>query len=368
MAINNPYAVPSARKPRLQILNNGKPIGSALSFEVTNNSWYQADTFSARFALNGDPNFSPAWWGQQQQILLDIRASIDDGATWQSLILGQVDHQDLHFDAGILIVDGRDLTAKFIDTKTNRTYLNQTSSQLVQQLAQKHRLTADVTPTTTLVGRYYGDDHEKLTLNQFSRTTTEWNLMCSLAQHEGFDIWVTGNTVHFHPSTPPNSNPWELIWQPPGWQGNAPWMNGVSLSAERAMTMAKDVVVVVRSWDSLQARGFTRYSPSSADASSLDDDAVQSFVFIHPNLTEAGAQDMANKLREQITRNERLVTIEAAADLLVWPRNMLKVTGTGTSWDQTYYVDYVRRSMSFEGGFPMTIHAKNHSPQTTVLA
>lgn len=367
MPINNPYAGPGVRQPRMRILNAGKPIASALSFEVTNNNYYQADTFSAQFALNGDPNFSPAWWGQQQQILLDIQASLDNGSTWKSLILGQADHQDVHFDAGILVVDGRDLTARFIDQKTSRAYLNQTSSQLVQQLAQKHKMTADVTPTTTLVGRFYGDDHEKLSLNQFSRTTTEWNLMCSLAQHEGFDIWVTGTTVHFHPSTPINSDPWELVWEPPGWQGNVPWMNGVSLSAERAMTMAKDVVVVVRSWNSRQARGFTKYSPSNADLSSLDDNAVQSFVFIHPNLTEAGAQDMANKLREQITRNERLVTIEAAADLTVGARNMLKLTGTGTSWDQAYYVDYVRRNMSFEGGFSMTIHAKNHSPQTQVL-
>ena len=366
--INDPYAAPAARQPRLKILTGGKPIASALSWEITNNNYYQADTFTARFSLSGDPAFPPAWWSNQKQILLDMQASLDDGATWKSFIVGMVDHIECHSDAGIIEVDGRDMAGLFIDAKTNEAFVNKTSSQVVQALAARHPgMTADVTPTTTLVGRYYGADHERLTFNTFTRTTTEWNLMCSLAQHEGFDIFVTGNTVHFHPSTPPNSTPWELVWSGGGWTGAAPWMSGVSLSTERSMTMAKDVVVVVRSWSSKQGRGFTKYSPAGTALSRLQSDKVQEFAYIMPNLSEAQAQTAANHLREQITQHERLVTIEAAADLTVGPRIMLKLTGTGTSWDQAYYVDYVRRSLSFEGGFQMTIHAKNHSPQTQVV-
>jgi len=368
MPINDPHAPPGARKPRMKILCNGQPVGGALTFEVTNNSFYQADTFSATFSINADPNFGPQWWGSQKPpLLLDTQASLDGGKTWKSLLVGQVDHMALHMDAGMISVDGRDLTSYFIDTKTQETYANKTSSQIVEILAEKHGLTADVTPTTTLAGRYYGDDHERMTLNEFSRTTTEWNLMCSLAQHEQFDIWVEGTTVHFHPTTPPDSNPWELVWMPDGWVGNQPWMNGVKLTMERSMVMAKDVVVVVRSWNSLQEQGFTKWSPSSARINSVASGKDQQFSFVIPNLTAAAAQETANKLREQITQQERLVTIEAPADLIVGARNMLQITGTGSSWDQTYYVDWVRRSMSFEGGFPMTIHAKNHSPQTSVV-
>ena len=75
MAINDPYAPGSARQPRLRILCNGQPVGGPLEFEVTNNNYYQADTFTARFSLNADPNFGVAWWGlaSTQQILLDMQ-------------------------------------------------------------------------------------------------------------------------------------------------------------------------------------------------------------------------------------------------------------------------------------------------------
>lgn len=364
MAINDPYAPGSARQPRLRILCNGQPVGGPLEFEVTNNNYYQADTFTARFSLNTDPDFGVAWWGlaSTQQILLDMQASIDAGNTWTSLLIGQVDHMHVEMHNGVVNVDGRDLTAYFIDAKTQETFLNQTSSQVVQTLAARHGLTADVTPTTTLVGRYYGDDHERLTLNAFTHTTTEWNLLCSLAQHEQFDIYVTGTTVHFHPTTPPDSNPWVVQWD-----ASLPWMNGVTLDLERSMTMAKNVVVVVRSWNSREGRGFSKFSPSGARINSITSGKSQQFTYIIPDLTEAAAQAMANKLREDITRHERLATIKAPADLVVTPRHMLQVIGTNSSWDQTYYVDWVRRSLSFDGGFPMTIHAKNHSPQTSVV-
>ena len=364
MAINDPQALGTVRQPRLRILCNGQPVGGALEFEVTSNNYYQADTFTAKFSLNDNPNFGLSWWGTTptQQILLDMQASLDNGSSWTSLLIGQVDHMHAEVHNGLINVDGRDLTAYFIDAKTQETFINQTSSQVVQTLAARHGLTADVTPTTTLVGRYYGDDHERISLNEFTHTTTEWNLLCSLAQHEQFDVYVTGTTIHFHPSTKQDSNPWVVQWD-----ASLPSMNGVSLDLERSMSMAKDVVVVVRSWNGRQGKGFTKFSPSGARINSITSGKTQQFAYVIPDLTEVAAQDVANKLREDITKHERLVTVSAPADLIVGPRNMLQVIGTGSSWDQTYYIDWVRRTISFEGGFPMTIHAKNQSAQTQVV-
>lgn len=359
MFINDPYAPATVRQPRLQILTNGTPIGGAIEFEVTSNNYYNADTFTAQFALFADPNFGPLWWGDQTEILVDIQASLDGGQSWTSLLIGDVDNVSMHLEKGVVQVDGRDLTARFIDNKTQETFLNKTSSQVVQELAARRGLTADVTPTSTLVGRYYSADHDRISMGEFVRTTTEWNLLCSLAQHEQFDIWVTGTTLHFHPSTPPDSDPYVIIWD-----NDAPWSNGIDLQCDRSMTLAKDVIVVVRSWNSQQANEITKYSPSGARIASISTGKSQLFSLTVPNLTQQQAQDLANKRREEITRHERKFLFHRPADLTLNARNMVRLQGSGSSWDQAYYIDYVRRRMALEGGFTMDVACKNHSPQS----
>jgi phage protein D len=109
-----------------------------------------------------------------------------------------VDNLDYDAEHGTINVDGRDLSAYLIASKVQETFQNQTSSQIAQTLAARHGLIADVTPTTTLVGRYYQIDHEQIGAGDFTRATTEWNLVFILAQYENFDVWVTGSTLN-HP-------------------------------------------------------------------------------------------------------------------------------------------------------------------------
>ncbi len=348
----------------MQILSNGVPIRGASSFLVHNNNYFQSDTFTARFSLNADPNFGLGWWGAQENpLMLDIQASVDGGETFTSLILGQVDHMQIHLEKGFIEVDGRDMTANFIDTKTQKTYQNMTASQIVQQIAAEHNMVADVTPTTTLVGRYYEIDHERIGAGDFTRTTTEWNLMCSFASKEGFDIWVTGNTVHFHPFQKPDQDPYVVYWDPSG-----PSSNAVEISLDRSMTFAKDIIVVVRSWNSRQNQSITKYAPSGARNAAIQSGKAQEFSYVRPNLSEAEAQALANQIRADLTAKERLIEFCRPADLTLNARNMVLVQGTGSSWDTTYFVDSVSRSMGWEDGFTMRIRAKNHNPISSVLA
>src|SRR5690242_19270086 len=150
------------------------------------------------------------------------------------------------------------MTANFIDSKTQESFQNQTSSQVVETLASRHGMTADAMPTSTLVGRYYEMDHEWIGVNSFYRTTTEWNLMCSLAQKERYDIWVTGTTVHFHPTTAVDPNPYLVLWDETG-----PFSNAIEITAERAMSFAKDIVVSVRSWHSRNGKAYEAHSGES---------------------------------------------------------------------------------------------------------
>jgi hypothetical protein len=357
MPINDPYAPPAARQPRMKILTSGKEIPGPVSFTVSQNNYYQADTMTATFAVSaGGQQYNLEWWGNQTDILLDIQASLDGGQSFQSLILAQIDRLTIDPVKQLVHAEGRDLTARFIDAKTRMSYQNQTSSQIAAQLAQGHGMDADVTATTTLVDRYYGADHDRMTLNQFSETTTEWDLLTYLAQCEDFDVWVTGTTLHFKPRTPPDADPYDVVIDT-----TKPWSNAIDIKAERSLTLAKDIVVAVRSWNSQQRKGFTVYNPNFLASGRVAKGTAQEFSFVRPNLTGQQALDLANRIRQDLSEKERVCTVILPADLTLGPRNMLRLRGTNSSWDQTYYIDVVSRSMSMSG-FNMTVKAKMLPP------
>lgn len=379
-ALNDPHAPPAARQPRLRVLlvegaiagqtDPGKtaqsvapkaqePIAGAVSANVTNNNYYQADTFSADFALNALPN-GLAWWAGQPRMVVDIQIALNL-TDWKSVLIGEVDHIHTHPVTGLVQIEGRDLTARLIEARTQETFANQTSSEVAKTLAARHGLTADVTATKTLVSRFYQEDHSHVTMGEFSRTTTEWDLLTFLAQQEGFDVYVTGTTLHFNPRVDPASTPYVVV-------SDANGSNVIDLRLERSLTLAKDVEVQVRSWDSRNSRGFTKTSRAigakGAQAAGAKQNAAQRYVLVRPNLTEDQAQKLANETAHEISIHERVVTFHLPGDLLLTPRMMVRLQGTGTEFDQAYYVDSVSRRISFDSGFDMEVRAKNRSGNT----
>jgi phage protein D len=362
--INDPYDSQTAvRDPRLRVMSNGQPIPGALSASVTATNTFHADQFSLSFAASAGPD---GWWDVDPPWILDVQISLD-GIGWQSLIVGEVDHLTFHPTTGLLEAEGRDLSARMIETKTQEAFANQTSSEVATTIAARHGMTAQVVPTKTLVGRYYTEDHSRMTADQFSRTTTEWDLLIYLAQREGYDLFVSGMVLYFQPSTSANADPYVINWA----QGVIPRMNVTSLQLERSLTLAKDVQVDVRSWNSRQARSFTKTARAIGGKAANTGSSVakgatstQRYVLVRPNLTEDQAQQLANQTAADITRNERAVAIEMPGELTLTPRTMLQIQGTGTSFDQTYWIESIDRSISFDEGFRQSVRCKNTSPRS----
>lgn len=365
MPINDPTDPQTAlRTPRLRILADGKILPGAICADIQTNSYYQADHFSVEFAINAGP---PGWWDVEPPWVVDIQFSLD-AQNWTSLIIGEIDQIHPHLQTGLMSVEGRDLSARLIETKTQAAYQNQTSSEIAEALALKHHLSANIAPTKTLVSRYYEQDHTKITMGQFSREQTEWDLLVYLARLEGFDVFMTGQTLNFVPSVSPDSDPFLIQWTPPN---PVPRLNVTSLQMERSLTRAKDIQVTVHSWNSRQARGFTkvvkaigtrRASASSAGKSNV----TQNYVITRANLTEDQALQLAqNTLREQ-TKHERVVNVSMPGDLTLTPRNMARIGGTGTTFDTVYFIDHIQRSLRFDGGFEQHVRLKNSSPRSEV--
>ncbi|EFU5316865.1 hypothetical protein HT787_004573, partial [Salmonella enterica] len=162
--LNTVPTVAAGRQPRAVVRVNGAPMPGWVSWEVTANTYYEADTFRVSFATSAMADqTAPAWgaldkslgrklkaadwFSQQAEIYVEILAGFpsnpaDPSANeLSSLIYGRVD--DIEFDpvSTMLSLTGRDLTAVFIDTRVAGEWSNQTSSGIATMLAKNHALT-----------------------------------------------------------------------------------------------------------------------------------------------------------------------------------------------------------------------------------
>lgn len=345
------------RQPRPKVLVNGQflPMQAVISLEVTNASHFTADTYRLTLAIPGLPAaFGPAYWADSQDDLVQL--SVLMGGAEQPLIAGQVDEVEQDLVARTITLTGRDLSGRFLDSKTAEKFQNQTASQIATTLAKRHGLAADVTPLATRAGTYYEIDHAVLTREQ-----TEWDLLVYLAEKEGFDVWVTGTTLHFHPSGATEA-PYLIAWSEPNSVDGATFAsNALDIRLQRSQTLAQDVIVVVRSWNQKQQKGFTVKASASQAKGQRRGGKAQTYEFVRPNLTPEQARKLAQSYVEQITRHERILTASLPGDALLSTRTMVRLVGTNTAYDQMYYPDTVTRRLSFQEGYRMELRAKNHS-------
>ncbi len=276
-----------------------------------------------------------------------------DGAIFTSVFQGRVDVVEIDAIQGLLRAEGRDLTAALIESRTQQTFANRTSSEIATMFAAEHGLTGAITQTTTPVGRYYQNEHDRITLDQFSRATTEWDLLSFLAQQEGFDVFVVGSTLHF---------------QPPSGPENALTLTSASvidLRLERALTLARDIEVTVKSWNTRQQSAFTQTARSSGRQLPGQGQGAmrpQRFVYVRPNLTPDQALKLAQQKLAELSRHERTFAASMPGELALTPRSVVTLVGTGSDFDQTYFVDSIERHLHVETGFSQHIRCKNLEP------
>ncbi len=219
----------SYRTPSVTVLVGGMPLPGVMDVDILTNAHLAAARFRIRVAMAPTDAASLL----QPGMVLDLQFSL--GGPPVSLLLGEADSISIDAINMTVEIDGRDLTARLLDARTQETFANQTASEIATTLASRNGLTSAVTSTTTLAGRYYGSEHDRITLGQLARSTTEWDLLTFLAAREGFEVFVTGQQLCFQPRS---NNTMPLLLTP----GDC-----MSLSLERSLMLAKGVQVTVKS-------------------------------------------------------------------------------------------------------------------------
>lgn len=353
---------------------NGQPVVGLVSFEVDQNSFYQSDTFKATIALSAQPEATNwAWWASQTKLVLELFAGFPDDpdhytkSDLSSLIVGNVDDIEIDPVADEITLSGRDFTSKFIDAQTSEKFPNLTSSAIVAKMAARHNLKTQITPTTTKVGNFYTLESVSLTKRQ-----SEWDLLTYLADKEQFSIFVKGQTVYFQPKAKPSDNPYVIQWQAPTDARAFAVMNGMSMNFSRNLTLAKDIIVILSSYNPKTKKGFSVRRTATHNKNTVLAGAAQpigdaqTYYRYKPGLTVQDAINQAEALLKELTAHEVRLHAEMPADNILTTESVIQVTGTGTKFDQIYYPDSILRSFGWNSGYTMTISAKNHDTNSQI--
>jgi len=153
---------PNGNRPRGAVKINDILIPGWIDFEITNNSYHCADTFYCRLSGANLPKERDAIWFSKQRLMtveLFIGNPHDPDlytpADLKSWIYGQVDEIEIDPISYTISLSGRDLTGVFIDSVVPNTWVNQTASEIVTDIAKRHGFdTSGIEKTTMQIGKF----------------------------------------------------------------------------------------------------------------------------------------------------------------------------------------------------------------------
>ena len=347
----------TVRRPRCRLLISGSVVGGCQAVEISVNNLGQAGSFFVQIASTAIQEKIAAMLYMSDVIDVSIEfcflTSAPEGSQsdWVELMSGRVDRLRLDPISGLITLEGRDFASRLLDLQVFEGFLNCTSSEVARTLAQRCGLTAVVDQTSSMIGQYYQIEHARLSLNRFSRFSTAWDLLSALAQLEGFDLWVEGQSLYFCSSSDVRE-PRNIRFHPPNRDSGAPSLNISSLTLERCPALSGGMQVSVASWNSRQRKRFVvRSAGSSEDTTTL-------VHVVRPNLLPDAAQSLADGICGQAAGHERALNGTMPGDLTLCPRDRLRLTGIGGGWDGDYRVDSVEREVTLAGGFVQRFAAK----------
>ena len=329
----------------------GVAVLGCQSIEVISPRGSQAASFHIMASMKELSRLLGQGWVDQDNIDVSIdfgllaSSAVEGELSWVRMIAGSADRIRLDPVSGLVSLEGRDYSARLIDLPLQESYLNSTSSELVQKLAQLCNLSIDVDPTTQLVGQYYQVQHTKSAFGGFSRHANCWDLLAELAELESYDLWVNGTTLHFKQPVVGNSNLYDVTYTPVTTNAASPRLTIADLSMERSFGLSGALQVNISSWNSRQRCKVSGSYPVQSNGE------ARQFFLLKPNLLPDEALALAQSTYLRLCAHHRIITGTMAGELNLTTRDRLRISGTGTGWDCIYTIDRIEREMSLANGF-----------------
>lgn len=317
-------------QPRARVSLNGVPVGGLVELDVQAPGAFLAGRFQVVFAM-GPP---PALGGSDFAVLGAVPVTIEmstDGVGYFEVLSGQVENVRIDLAANIATLAGRDQTALLIDAEIAESFVNQTASEVAQTIALRHGLVPEVTPTFQPVGQYYQIDHARTSLHVGSRATTEWNLLCRLAEAEGFGVSVFGGALNFGPV---------------GLAGETPVTPRSFVKLEVDLVTALPASVVVRSWN-CRSKQVVEQSTGAGNVTNL----------VRPNMTASQAGNYADSYLAMVRQHGKVLLGKMPGDTSLAVGGLLLLAGTNSGLDDGYVVTSLVRRLNGREGFVQMVKA-----------
>jgi hypothetical protein len=275
---------------------NGVQIQGLLHASIATSNHFSADSFALTFAIGSPPLGDLNFWSSISTAYVEVSATGQFGLTSQVLVTGMLDTILIDPVHRTVAIEGRDLSSSMIDSYRQQDFVNQTASEVVETIARHRGLGAAVVPTSGSVGRYYSDGYTRLSLGQFSRVRSDWDLVVQLARENEFDVFVLGTTLFFQPSTSTLDAPIPIA------AGNVK-----RIQVERTLAITPETSARVQSWNSQKMTSYDTYN-STGDASATQTAAMsgnQAFLFSSSNFTSQQVTDTARRYTAELGRLAR---------------------------------------------------------------
>lgn len=385
------------RAPRAKVTVNGT-IFPFESFTVILNGHQAAGSFDIEAPLfNSASPYDWKWWATNLDIEIEISIGFANQngqvSSWTSLIIGPVDavalapssfgaHASLanrartevgsggmirnegsppHPTGSVLSIRGRDYSGALMDSHVSQQ--NVAGQLPTQQLAQN---VVGLVPQLSLnyggaaggVGDVQNNFQGRLWTNR-----SAWDILGSLAHHEGLRLSVKGKQVVM---TPPGGSgtPYDIWFSPQTAQAPA-ISNCVTLRMARALNVGKGTDRFVSAYDSATgkapSRAITRVRPGTASKGS-----ATTYPANVPGMSKANVSKHSQAGADQLSKFEREIQFQIPGDPTLTIDRPLRLSGTGTAFDQNYEMDQITHIYSMARGYAVEARARDRDNAATM--
>ena len=345
------------RSPRAWISLGGTKI-LCKSATVTQNATGSSSSFAAEVPI--DLLLANGWTmsslASQPEIDGSIYISNDiaGDANGTLMITGVVDDIEIHIPAMSVSITGRDLSAKMHNNLNTTQYLNQTSSQIVQNIAGNYGLGVSGGSSSGMVGREYTKDFVKMFDGE-----SDWSAVRALAEIEGFAVFVKGGSSSLYFGQPGQNGSYSVSYQPPTPDSPAAG-DFLQISLHRNLNLGGTVTTNASAFDP-----HTKKTLKAKATCSGNDGNTLGYDCRGANLTQDQLEKLAKTRVGMAVRHEMEIDAELVGDTSLVAGMSLKISGTQSAFDNSYDVDCATHEVN-DDGYVMTVLARSMSSGRTI--
>lgn len=392
---------------RTQVTIGGVPL-KVLSWDAERHAYSGSDSCSLQLALSSTPDLmalsQELKGGTQKPLELQIFGGYVNpgvfGPPKLDLIFdGIVDSLEADWNDDTYYLGGRSWAYLLLTAKTTAVYPNTIASEVARTIAAKHGLDFSDGGVRSQVkaGKAYAAAQVLA-----GRNVTEWDLLASLAQFEGRELFVRGKKLYYLPEQADGAQPQAVFYWGGIPAGSLPWKAGTvtapieKLRATHWAQFSHDIVVTCTSlhpksgqiltadWDGARNKAATqgarlggpapkptaksRRAPGRQtvrlQAPRLGDREQYKFHFI--GLSKNQLDERARAIWMDLSRHEFVCTVGLAGDTRYDVHENFLIRGTGRVIDhQVYRPKSVHLAYGSHQGFNASLTLTSHHVQTT---